>query len=102
MFYLFLSRFLLLLRRFVPTKPVLKLRHAHFFAAEFHAFHFQPKTLIQAAFAGNRDPAACGHHAMPGQPVRLAQGAYNEAPTTEKTSCLGDSTISRDMAARDL
>ena len=49
-------------------KLVLKLRHAHFSAAEFHAFHLQPEALIKAPFAGNGNAAAGGHHAMPGKP----------------------------------
>lgn len=64
---------LFLLRSSLLRELVFKLRHPDFSAAEFYAFHFQSKALVQAAFAGNCDAPTGGHHAMPGKSLRLAQ-----------------------------
>jgi hypothetical protein len=82
-----------LFRRFIPWKLVFKLRHAYFPAAEFHAFHFQTKALIQTTFAGNGNPASGGHNTMPGQTVRLRQRADYEPRSSRNSGCRGDSAI---------
>jgi hypothetical protein len=94
--FLFHTRVLLL------PEEELELRHAHLLAAEFDAFHFQAKPLIQAAFSGDCDPAPGSYYAMPGKSVRLAQCADNETRTARNSGRAGDCPIAGDMAARDL
>jgi len=94
------GRFLLQLRRFLPWELVFKLRHAHFSAAKFHAFHLQTKAMIQAAFSGNRDSATGGHYAMPGKTVRLAQCSDDETRTARNPSRLSDRAVAGHLTAR--
>src|SRR5712672_3117295 len=84
------------------AKFELKLAHPYLLAAEFHAFHFQAKTLIQATFTGNRDSATGRYDAMPGKSVRLAQRANHLAGSAGKPSSAGDCSVTGNMAARDL
>ena len=91
----------LFLCRSLLRKSKLKLRHPHFFAAEFYAFHFQSKALVQAAFTGDRDAPSGSHHAVPGKTVRLAQCADHKARAAGNTGGTGDGPIAGDVSARD-
>lgn len=94
------GRFLLQLRRFLPWELVFKLRHTNFPAAKFHAFHLQTKALIQAAFSGDCNTSAGGHHAMPGKAVRLAQCANDETRTAGNSGRASDRAIAGNVTAR--
>jgi hypothetical protein len=96
------GRFILLLRRFLSWELVFKFRHPDFSAAEFHAFHFQSKALVKAAFTGDRNTPSGGHHAMPGQSLRLAQCTDHKARASGNAGRASDGSIAGDMAARDL
>src|SRR5882724_5167332 len=84
------------------AKLELKLAHPYFLAAEFYAFHFQAKTLVQAAFAGNRNPATGSHPSMPGKSVGSCQRAHYLAGRAGKASRTGDRSVTGNMAARNL
>ena len=90
-----------LLNDFFLWELKFKFRHAHFPAAEFHAFHFQSKALVQTAFAWDRNTPSGGDHAMPRQSVRLAQCADNKARSTGKPRGTGHGPIGGNMAARN-
>src|SRR5882724_1726988 len=92
------GRFLLCL----GAKLELKLAHPYFLAAEFYAFHFQAKTLVQATFTGNRDSATGGHHAMPGKSVGMCERAYHLPGSARESGGARNRSIAGNMAARDL
>src|SRR3954469_3157892 len=79
-----------LLCRSLLRELIFKLRHTDFLAAEFHAFHFQSKSLIQSAFTRDCDPPTGGHHAMPGKSMRLTQCAYDQPRTARNPRCASD------------
>src|SRR5260221_5417106 len=83
-------------------KLVLKLAHPYLLAAEFHAFHFQAKTLVQATFPGNRNPATGGHDSMPGKSVGSCQRAHYLAGPAGEAGGASNRSIAGNMAARDL
>src|ERR1041384_5975266 len=91
-----------ILHGFLFCELELKLRHTHFSAAEFYAFHFQTEALIQGVLTWRGDPSSSGHNPVPGQAMRLPQHADYEARSARKTGGLSDRTIARDLAARDL
>lgn len=79
-----------------------KLFHSYFSAAEFHAFHFQTEALVESVFTGRGDPSARRHDPMPGQIMRLPEYTNHKPRSAGKTRGLGDSSIGRDLTARDL
>ena len=79
----------------------LKLFHPHFSAAELYTFHLQTEALIKTMLAGQSDPAARGHHAMPGEPVRLIQHAHHLAGCARKAGGTGDGAVAGNFAVGD-
>jgi len=69
---------------------------------ELDSFGFQAQTLLEAAFAWKGNPAAGSQHTVPWQPMRLPQGPYHLAGCARISSRSGHSSISRDLASRDL
>ena len=93
---------LFLLRGSLLRKLIFKLRHPDFSSAEFHTFHLQSKSLIETAFTRNRNTSSGGYHAMPGEAVRLAQCADDEARTAGNPGRASDCPIAGNVAARDI
>ena|SRR5215471_12828511 len=74
-------------------KLELELRHPHFSAAKFHAFHLQTKALVQASFTGDGDASAGSHHAMPGKSVCLTEHSHHHARSARNPGGTGHGAI---------
>jgi len=82
---------------------VLVVFHDHPAAAEHHALHFQPETLLVARFTLETDAAPGAEHALPGERVAGLAQDLNHLPVVERVAGGGGHlAVGGDFAAGDL